>query len=393
MGEGGQVKTARRRSGAKRRLLVVGVVAAALALFATACGDDDDGTSAPTTEAGGGGDGGDAQAFVDALLERPTAIAQTEEFTGEVPEDKTIMWIQCPVTACIQLEAPLKDATDALGWTLVTVSHEGTPESVKAAYEQAVREEPDGVISSGFPRAIFEVELEQLAEKDIPVVQITVTDEPVDGITAVVNGPGRNARVGEQLANFVVADSGGAANVLWVTTGFPILVPELEGLDGERGFEPTLSALCDACEVDVLDLPLEALGTDAPARTVAHLQANPDIDYVVGAFSDIVSALPGSLEDAGIADRVKVVTYTQNPALSAALEAGEVEAVIGFPGQENMWQAIDVLLRAFEGVDFETEWSDLPSWIITADNVPSTTDEFPLVEDYQEQYLALWGVE
>jgi ribose transport system substrate-binding protein len=379
-----------------------------LALVATACGDDDDDDAAgdtattvatetsaggtATTAGGSAAGGGDAQAFVDELTKRPTAIAQTEKFVGNVPADKTIMWIQCPVPACVQLEQPLEDATTALGWTLKTVPHEGTPESVKAAYEQAVREAPDAVISSGFPRSIFEVELEQLAAKDIPVVQVTVTDEPTDGITAVVNGPGRNARVGEQLANFVAADSGGAANIVWVTTGYPILTPELEGLDGTGGFEPTVTALCPDCTVEVLDLPLEAIGTDAIPRTVAHLQANPDVNYVVGAFGDIVNGLPGALADAGLADKVKIVTYTQNPALSAALEAGEIEAVVGFPGAENMWQAVDVLLRSFAGQPFEPAWNELPSWIITAENVPSTTEDFPLVEDYQDQYKALWGV-
>lgn len=392
--------TVRRLSPAAKGLRFLALLLV-LALLGAACGDDDSEpevqdttppTTSGTTASGDSGGADTAQAFVDALTSRPTQVAQSEPFTGEIPEGKTIMWIQCPVTACQQLEQPLKDATDALGWTLTTVTHEGTPESVKAAYEQAVREAPDAVVSSGFPRVIFETELEQLAASNIPVIQITVTDEPVDGLTAIVNGPGRNASVGEQLANFVVADSDATANTLWVTTGYPILEPELDGLDGEQGFEPTMTALCEACSVDVLDLPFEALGTDAPARIVAHLQANPDITYVVGAFGDIVSGLPGALNDAGMADDVKLVTYTQNPALSAALEAGEVEAVVGFPGAENMWQAVDVLLRSFAGEEFESTWNDLPSWIITADNVPSTTDEYPLVEDYQAQYLALWGV-
>jgi ribose transport system substrate-binding protein len=116
------------------------------------------------------------------------------------------------------------------------------------------------------------------------------------------------------------------------------------------------------------------------------------VNYVVGAFGDIVNGLPGALKDAGLADKVKIVTYTQNPALSAALKAGEIEAVVGFPGAENMWQATDVLLRSFAGQTFEPAWNDLPSWIITADNVPSTTEDYPLVADYQAQYKALWGV-
>jgi ABC-type sugar transport system substrate-binding protein len=399
------------RTSWRRALALAGCVG----LVVAACGDDDDdddtssGTepvaettapgatgatsdSAATGDTGGSGDAADAAAFVAQYTQRPTAIAVDAPVDAEIPTGLEVTWIQCPVPACVQLEQPLREAAETLGWELTTVQHEGTPESVKAAYEQAVRDEPDAVVSSGFPRVIFDEELAQLAALDIPVVQITVTDPPGDGITAVVNGPGRNARVGEQLANFVAADSGGTANAVWVTTGFPILVPEFEGDGGSGGFGPTLAAVCPDCSVSQLDVPIEALGVDAPARIVAHLQANPDVDYVVGAFGDIVGGLPGALADAGLADGVTIVTYTQNPALSAALEQGEVAAVVGFPGPENMWQAADVLARHFAGVDFETQYDDLPSWIITADNVPSTTDEFPLVEDYQDQYRALWGV-
>jgi hypothetical protein len=91
-------------------------------------------------------------------------------------------------------------------------------------------------------------------------------------------------------------------------------------------------------------------------------------------------------------DSVRIVTYTQNPALSAGLEDGSVAAVVGFPGAENMWQVADTFLRIFTDQDFEPLVNDLPSWIITGDNVPSTTDEYPLVEDYQDQYREFWGV-
>lgn len=398
------------RSDARRRWVRLGAVVSALAIVAAGCGGDDDGSSntasvsseAPSGTEAPSGDSvatgstdaatGDAAAQLAALLERPTKITNTTPIDAEIPSGKTIMWIQCPVPACVQLGEPLKEAVEALGWTLKIVTHEGTPESLKAAYEQAVREEPDGVVSSGFPRSMFEPELAQLAEKNIPVIQLTTTDPPGDGITAVINGPARNADVGEQLALFVSGDSENTAKVLWVTAAFPILVPALEGLDGSGGFQPTLGSLCPDCTVDSLEMPIESIGTDAPARIVAYLQAHPDVNYVVGAFSDVVGGLSGALADAGLADSVKIATYTQNPSLSAELEQGTVAAVVGFPGQENMWQAADTFARIFAGVEFVEEFNDLPSWIITAGNVPSTTEEYPLVADYQAQYKTLWGL-
>ena len=126
---------------------------AALSIAAVACGGDDDdaddttaATSADTTAATsapattGAADttagaatsaapgGGGAGATLEELLERPTEITNTTPFEGEIPTDKEIVWIQCSVPACIALGGPLQEATDALGWSLKIVLHDGTPE-------------------------------------------------------------------------------------------------------------------------------------------------------------------------------------------------------------------------------------------------------------------------
>lgn len=362
----------------------------------TAAGTDTTAAGTGTTTAGTDtttvASAGDAVSLLKQLTTRPTKLTNTTPIGKAIPKGKTIMWIQCSVPACVALGEPLKEATDALGWTLKIVSHDGTPEGVKAAYDQAVREKPDGVVSSGYPKVIFETELAQLAAANIPVIQVTVTDAPGDGISAVINGPGRNAEVGRQLAVFAAADSGGKANALWATSTFPILVPELEGVNGSGGFGPTLKSLCDTCKFDKLEIPVEALATEAPARMVAYLQAHPDVNYVVGAFGDIVTALPGAVADAGLASKVKVLTYSQNEALSAFVEDGSVAALIGFPGPEDMWQVADTFARIFTGVKFEANFFDLPSWVITKGNVPKSPAFYPLVENYQDQYKKLWGL-
>lgn len=388
----------------KRRVIPTIAVLTSLSLLAASCGDDDNkdsgasttapapASSAQPTSSSGEPGAADAATLLKELTTRPTKITQTEEITGEVPKGKQVIWIQCSVPACIALGKPFEEATKALGWTLKTISHNGTPEGVKNAYAQAVREAPDAVVSSGYPRVMFETELAELKAKNIPVIQLNVSDDPGDAITSVVDGRKRVKDIGEQQAIFVAADSGGAGNVLWVTSTFPILQPQFDGVDGEGGFKPTLEELCKDCKVDTLEIPIDALATGAPQRVVAHLQANPDINYVMCAFADLITPLPGALADAGLAGKVKVAGYAQNESISTAVAQGKVAAVVGYPGPEDMWQIADQLMRIFMGLPFEADYSDLPSWIITKDAVPSTTEYYPLVADYQAQYKALWGV-
>lgn len=40
---------------------------------------------------------------------------------------------------------------------------------------------------------------------------------------------------------------------------------------------------------------------------------------------------------------------------------------------------------------WQTASHDLPVWIVTRKTVPSATETFPFVADYQEQYRKLWG--
>lgn len=178
----------------------------------------------------------------------------------------------------------------------------------------------------------------------------------------MINGPARNAEAGRQLALYTAVESEGEANVLWVTTSYPIVVPTLDGADGEGGFKPTLEGLCD-CPIESLDVPPEAIGVDSPARIVSALQANPDINYVVSPLGDLFVGLPGALKDVGIADRVTLVTHDQNPTLSAAVEDGTISAVVGFPGSEEMFQAMDTFLRFFTDVEFSPNSDDFPSLI------------------------------
>jgi ribose transport system substrate-binding protein len=326
---------------------------------------------------------------VQQLLQRPTSINITDKITGSIPKGKTVDWLQCSVPACVALTAPLQAAITAVGWNLKVVNAGVTPETIKAAWDQAVQNKPDAVIASGFSRSLFEPELAQLKSMNIPVLDLTTADSPGNGLTAVFDYGPDYLSSGQRLADYVLAQGGQNVNALMVTSSAFANLGYVA-----QGFQKELQAQCSSCTVATLDVPATSIGADLPTRIASYLTAHPNINWAYIGYDDMVLGVPAALQAAGISGKVKFVTIDNEPATQAYMKDGQgLVASDGFPGPEIMWRTVDFLIRYFnhESTDPDTA-HNLPVWLLTGANVPSTTSGFPLVSDYDAQYKALWGV-
>jgi ribose transport system substrate-binding protein len=380
------------------RLIAALIAALAIAVTVAACGSSDDDGGSSTS----GGDGGAATAAADSSLPpevtdavreftaRPTSIGIDAPIEREIPAGKEIYYIQCGSPVCATNGEYLKEAAEAVGWTIRPVNAGVTPESVKAAWAQAVRAKPDGVVASGFPRTMMNPELEELEKLRVPVVDISVTDPPGRGISAVFAGTPDYVAAGERLAKYALVEAGGKdVNVMIVgIAAYPTV--QLLG----RSFGETIERYCDSCSVDELDAPATSIGNDLPTRISTYLQGHPDVNWVVNGFADMSVGVPAALQSAGVGEDVKFVGINNNPTTAGYLKNGQslvAEHIYGYP--ELMWRSIDFLIRSVNGESTEPSTAQTyPHWVVTKDTIPSTTDEFPTVEDYRAQYERLWGV-
>jgi ribose transport system substrate-binding protein len=321
---------------------------------------------------------------------RPTSIGIEEPVGKPIPKGKTIDFIQCGVPACETEREILQRATDLLGWKLKSVDAGVTPEEIKAAYDQAIKDEPDAVLSSGNPRALFEPELKTLAQMKIPVVQAFVGDRPGNGITGVVGGPEASEIEGAAEADYILShsESEDVKVGLVYVSGFETTVVVADSLKKE------LEAECPGCSTAQVVVPVSSIGADLPVRVSSFLTSNPDIEWSSIAYSDLVVGLPTALKGAGV-EGAKLVTLNLSTAIAPYMEKGEYLQMgfdVSFP--EAYWREIDLLARQFTGQPFKEDLDDstLPYWAVTADTLPSSTEEFPAVADYEAQYKKLWGL-
>lgn len=126
----------------------------------------------------------------------------------------------CPDPTCADLSKFLEEATAAPGWDYVAVNATNTDPG--AAMQQLIDAGVDYIGLTGSPIAQYQSQMDQAKEKGIPVFQSYVTDVPAgeennlysDGYDATAAD--RYARV---VADWMIVDSGGAANVVAVTLG------------------------------------------------------------------------------------------------------------------------------------------------------------------------------
>jgi len=367
---------------------LLATLAAAL-LVAAGCGSDGDGggSGGESTKASGAVPEGVAlaESIVKKASARPSSIRLSEPIGKEVPTGKKVAFISCGVEACnVQGKIIAQGAKD-LGWTSSMIATDGTPEKLQEAFDTAMRNGADAVILNGVNRAAVSKQIADAEKQGVAFVTCCSVEPVGDGILYNTSTPQQNDEIASDLAAQVVADTKGKANALYVNiTAFAIL----ENLG--TLFERSYKEYCPTCDVDSIDIPLTALGKDAPDRIVSYLRSHPKVNYVVLSVSDALgSGLPAALQAAGLGDKVKIVGQGGGTQIFQYISGGQVQSIVPFDYYAIDYLMLDALARHFAGVPIPE--SVPPRWLMSKAGLPSTSDLFPVVEDYRNQFLKLWG--
>ena len=142
--------------------------------------------------------------------------------------------------------------------------------------------------------------------------------------------------------------------------------------------------------MDTIDIPLTALGKDAPDRIVSYLRSHPKVGYVVLSVSDALgTGLPAALQAAGLGGKVKILGQGASTQIYQYISGGQVKSVVPFDYYAVDYQMLDALARHFAGVPVKQ--TPPPLWLVGKSELPNANALFPLVPDYRSQFLKLWG--
>jgi ribose transport system substrate-binding protein len=355
------------------------------------------GTSQPTTNdttpasADSPGTGGiaAATAAMTPYLTTPSSIGLTTPLNSAPPKGLTVAYLEGNITAYKLLVPGLQAATGALGWDLKIVPFDTTnPTSLSAAMEQAVAEKVSFILETGVGSDQFSAGLAAAQAAHIPVVEAIQNPEQVNGIIGCA-GCQASTLAGEVVANWIVSDSGGKANVLFdtdpeFTTFAPLQTKFLDTIHQCGG--------CTSAVQQTSTAQLES-GATGPA-IVSYLQSHPEVNYIFFSLSQLSTGVRSALNAAGVGSKVKIITA--GPVLSniQSVIDGSEQATFNYaPIGEAMWRAIDMMARYQQGVSIaDSVNTPISSVLWTTANVPKPAAIYDGATSYQAQYKALWHV-
>jgi ribose transport system substrate-binding protein len=389
------MRVVRRRDRRGYRRVAGAVLTAALGVMIAACS-----TSAGTGTAGSsansssssGVTGGSTSASVQAaeaelkVAEARPASIGLPAFTKAIPSGKTVTFVHCGVAVCDTIAAAIKNAAAILGWKVDVIPTNGTPASIKAAWDTVVRLHPAVAFGSGFDRALFASEVSQLAAMHVPVMNWTTTDTAGQGLTFVHGGPSEVPVVGEQMAAWVVADTQGKADTLYVNLPtYVILQPVMEG------FDSYYKQWCPGCKLSTMSVPLTSIGTTAPSLIVSYLRAHPDINRIAVGYDGIDVGLPAALASAGLSSKVKFIGEAPTATNLAYVQAGTEAATVS-QGVYEIWAVyMDAAARAVTGQSLapDNAWK-VPWFLLTQSNYSQGSGDAPIVTNLDSQLKQIW---
>jgi ribose transport system substrate-binding protein len=326
-----------------------------VAALSVSCGGTDGGETGD--RAASEAELGAAQAVIDEHKQIPKFVPPGPPFDAAgAARGKAVFEI--PITSEVPfitaVEEGMRQAAEAVGAKLVVYPNQGDPSQWAQGIRTAIAQKADAITLFAQNPALLGPQIEQAEKAGIPVIVVRTSgeEEPCQTApggepygTACVPGPFEQA--GRIEADWVIADSGGRANVLVITSNDArSTVPLLEGLKGE--FETR----CPACEVRYVDVPIPDWSVRVQTEVQSALIRDPEIDYVIPIYDSMSQYVVPAIRASNATERVKISTFNGTPFV---LEMLQDEDIVRMDVGENLawvgWATMDQAFRLIAGVE------------------------------------------
>ena len=267
----------------------------------------------------------------------------------------------------------------------------GTPAEWAQGVSDAIAQNANSIdLLAGLDPAAISAQVRQATGQDISVVATHLYDvnQTIDpNITAATNIPYEQA--GRLLADWVIVETGGDANVL-VTTIDQVnsTVPMVAGIEDE------FATYCgDGCTVTKIDSTIADLGK-LQQQVQSALTSDPDINYVINLYDSAQAPQTEAAIKALGRDDLHIATFNGTPEIMKLIGPNSVIAV---DVAENLdwiaYGAIDQHLRLASGAE-PTTTPNIPIRVFDATNIAEFTGPgLGFGDAYPDDYRELWGLQ
>ncbi|MEU9117197.1 substrate-binding domain-containing protein [Streptomyces sp. NPDC048483] len=337
----------------------------------------------------------------------PTTLARAEQAVKKAEEanapwkgpttgpkavhGKTLVYIAQTLTnpGVAGVAQGVQEAAEIVGWRARTLNGQGTPHGIRAAFQQALRLKPDGIVISGFDPAIAAEGVKKANKAGIPLIgwHATATPGPSKDPRLFSNVTSRVEDVAKISADWIIARSHGHAGVvLFSDTSIPFAKRKSDLIKKEL-------ATCSGTELlSYTNLPIP----EANRRSIAEVRSllsrfGRKWTYSVAIndlyFRHAAPALRAAGKD-GAGAPFNIGAGDGDPSAFQRVNGKEFQAAtVPEPLSEQGWQIIDEFNRAFAGAPDSGYIA--PVHITTAANSGGALSWDS--EGYRQAYRKIWG--
>ena len=345
------------------RWLSGSVAFAAAVVLATGCGSSSSSSSSKSSRASSSGtsSSGTLAGATAPLSGAKAAVAKLEApVTTLTPngapfdalaatKGKTVGWVtvsnDIPFTA--QMFQGVTPAAKALGLNIQVCDGKGQPDQWAACFSRFIGQHVNMIVSQSIDPRVIKASITAADKAGIPVVT-TSSNYPGAPLW-----PGTSAEdpqpfkeVGAALGDWMVADSGGKANALLITSNDVYTAPgQIAATIGEfKKYCP------QTCKWKVVNVPIADWSTKIPTEVTSEISSNPDLTYVSPVYDGAVPFAISAVRSKGAQNKVKVVSFNALPGIMTFMQKKDVlSADIGVWVQQHGYAAVDDIARVFAG--------------------------------------------
>jgi ABC-type sugar transport system substrate-binding protein len=358
-----------------------------LGMILTACGSDGDANADdPGSNSGAKADVDAATALIEPYEEPATDFPIKTPLKASV-DGKKVAYLDCGTPVCGYTWTDISQAADILGIDLTRVNAGLQAETVTSAFDTVTASSYDGVLNPALPNPLAEAGLKALKDEGVPVVGGGVVNGDPELVQVRLSSEVAMKKLGELMAAYVIQQQADDANIVFYLT------PELELTTTMwEGFEGKYKELCPDCGVRSADIPVSALGTDAPNIVSDDLQSHPDTSMAVFSLGEQAIGYSAAMKAAGI--DIDTFAAAPSPDTLQQVKDGGIDAALGFDFVYLDWAMVDSLARLMAGEEADPSAADdvIPMQVLTKDDITDTMVQYGYIAfpDIADRFTALW---
>ncbi len=288
----------------------------------------------------------------------------------------------------------VKEAGQAIGWTVRVLDGQGSVSGIHSAFSQAVALKPDGIVIGGYDVVQNAGDIEQASAAGIRIAAWHGGPKPgpMAEYHVLSNIGSDSAKVAKVAADYAVVQSGGKAGVVIFTdSAYAIALAKAKMMRDEIQTVPGCSVL------SFEDTPLADTSTRMSQLTTSLVQRFGAKWTFTLAINDLYYDFIGPpLISAGRDPSGPPVNISAGDGSNSAYErirAGQFQAAtVPEPLRLQGWQVIDEMNRGFAGQPASGYVA--PVHLVTAKNVDldgGKKDIYDPDNNYRDAYRKIWG--